>query len=259
MLTVPVPDHFGRFVFAVPRADGLVLVGLTDEPYEGEILDSPAVTAEEERFLLQTISLALERPLRSTDVLGRYAGLRPLLDGGLGGSTATADLARRHAVIEDPASGAVTVVGGKLTTYRQMAEEAVDRIAARPGVAAGRSRTANLPLVGAPARATQPPRGVPPRLWRRFGTEALELLALAHGEPEWLQPITPDLPALLLEARAAVEREGALFSDDILDRRLRLGLVPAWYEAARPAVESLLDYLRQSADDLLPAGSLIAS
>jgi glycerol-3-phosphate dehydrogenase len=133
MLGVPVPDHFGRFVFAVPRADGLVLLGLTDEPYDGEIPDSPAVTAAEEQFLLQTISLALERPLRSTDVLGRYAGVRPLLDSGSSASAVTADLSRRHAVIEDTASGAVTVVGGKLTTYRQMAEEAVDRIAARPG------------------------------------------------------------------------------------------------------------------------------
>jgi glycerol-3-phosphate dehydrogenase len=258
MLTVPVPNHFGRFVFAVPRADGLVLVGLTDEPYDGEIPDSPAVTAEEEQFLLRTISLALERPLKSTDVLGRYAGLRPLLDSGLGGSRATADLSRRHAVIEDPASGAVTVVGGKLTTYRQMAQEAVDRIAARPGVETGRSRTANLPLVGSPSRSTQSPHGVPPRLWRRFGTEALELMALARDEPEWLEPIAPDLPALAIEARAAVEREGALCTDDILDRRLRLGLVPGWYKAARPAVESLVDDLRRSGDDLSPAASLIA-
>jgi glycerol-3-phosphate dehydrogenase len=238
MLTVPVPGHFGRFVFALPRPDGLVLVGLTDEPHEGEIQDSPPVSAGEERFLLQAVSLALEKPLRADDVLGRYAGLRPLLDSGRGGSTA--DLSRRHAVLEDPASGAVTVVGGKLTTYRQMAEDAVDRVVARRGVAAGGSRTGNLPLVGAPARPMQPPPGVPSRLWRRFGTEALELMALAEEGPEWLRPIGPDLPALAIEARAAIEREGALSADDILDRRLRLGLVPSWYEAAEPAVASLL-------------------
>jgi glycerol-3-phosphate dehydrogenase len=238
MLTVPVPGHFARFVFAVPRHDGLVLIGLTDEPFKGEIPDSPPVSAEEERFLLETISLALDRPLQSGDVLGRYAGLRPLLDSGRNGSTA--DLSRRHAVIEDPVTGAVTVVGGKLTTYRQMAEEAVDRVAARPGVSAGPCRTDNLPLVGAPARQMQPSNGVPPRLWRRFGTEALELMALAEDGPAWLEPIAPDLPALAIEARAAIEREGALCADDILDRRLRLGLVPAWYEAARPAVESLV-------------------
>ena len=97
MLTVPVPEQFGRFVFACPRSDGLVLIGLTDEPYEGEPADAAEVTDEEERFLLQTISLALDRPLQSEDVVGRYAGLRPLLDSRRGGSAATADLSRRHA------------------------------------------------------------------------------------------------------------------------------------------------------------------
>ncbi len=239
MLTVPVPEHFGRFVFACPRSDGLVLIGLTDEPYQGEPADAAEVTDEEQRFLLQTISLALERPLESEDVVGCYAGLRPLLDSSRG-SAPTSDLTRRHAVIEDPASGALTVVGGKLTTYRQMAQDAVDRIVARPNVAAGPCRTATLPLVGAPPRAMQAPRGVHPRLWRRFGTEAFELMALAKRRPEWLAPIVPGLPALAVEAVAAIEREGALSVDDVLDRRLRLGLVPAWYEAARPAVESLM-------------------
>ncbi len=241
MLTVPVPGHFGRFVFACPRSDGLVLIGLTDASYEGEPADAPGVTDEEEQFLLQTVSQALDRPLQGEDVVGRYAGLRPLLDSDRGGSTATADLTRRHAVIEDPASGAVTVVGGKLTTYRQMAQDAVDRVAARPDVAVGNCRTAALPLVGAASRGRRPPRGVPPRLWRRFGAEAVELMALARDRPEWFRPIVPGLPALGIEAVAAIEREGALSVDDVLDRRLRLGLVPAWYEAARPAVESLMD------------------
>jgi glycerol-3-phosphate dehydrogenase len=256
MLTVPVPGHFGRFVFAVPRPDGLVLVGLTDEPYDREIKDSPPVTAEEERFLLQTVSLALGKTLQGGDVVGRYAGLRPLLDSGGG---ATADLSRRHAVIEDPDSGAVTVVGGKLTTYRQMAEDAVDRLAARPGVTASRSRTATLPLVGAPARPMQPPRGVPQRLWRRFGTEALELLALAVDGRDWLAPIAPNMPALAIEARIAIEREGALCADDVLDRRLRLGLVPEWYEAARPAVESVLGDSLGSQAENGPGAPLAAS
>jgi glycerol-3-phosphate dehydrogenase len=241
MLTVPVPGHFGRFVFACPRSDGLVLIGLTDAPYEGERLDALAVTEEEEKFLLETISLALEKPLRSEDVVGRYAGLRPLLDSGRGASARTADLSRSHAVIEDPASNAVTVVGGKLTTYRQMAQDAVDLVAARRGVVAGPCRTSMLPLVGAPPRAMQAPRGVPHRLWRRFGAEAIELMALAQERPEWLEPIVPGVPALGIEALAAIEREGALSVDDLLDRRLRLGLVPSWYEQARPAVESLLD------------------
>jgi glycerol-3-phosphate dehydrogenase len=217
-----------------------VLIGLTDDAYDGESPDEPRVTADEERFLLETISLALDRPLTREDVVGRYAGLRPLLDSGRGGSTA--DLSRRHALIEDPGSGAVTVVGGKLTTYRQMAQDAVDRVAARPGVAAGPCRTAMVPLVGAPARAMQPPRGVPPRLWRRFGAEALELMAMAEDRPEWLQPVAPGIPALGIEAVVAIQREGALTDDDVLDRRLRLGLVPAWYDAARDAAKPIVEY-----------------
>jgi glycerol-3-phosphate dehydrogenase len=94
MLTVPVPGHFGRYVFAVPRSDGLVLIGLTDEAYDGTVHDEPRVTASEEGFLLETISLALERPLTTEDVVGRYAGLRPLIDSGRSGSTA--DLSRGH-------------------------------------------------------------------------------------------------------------------------------------------------------------------
>jgi glycerol-3-phosphate dehydrogenase len=252
MLTVPVPGHFGRFVFACPRSDGLVLIGLTDEPFEGEPADAPGVTEEEEQFLLQTVSLALDRPLESADVVGRYAGLRPLLDSGRGGSTATADLSRRHAVIEDTASGAVTVVGGKLTTYRQMAQDAVDLIADRPGVVTGPCRTTMLPLVGAPPRAMQAPRGVPPRLWRRFGAEAPELMALATSRPDLLEPIVPGLPALAIEAVTAIEREGALSVDDVLDRRLRLGLVPNWYQEAHPAVESLMDEALAAGDQGAP-------
>jgi glycerol-3-phosphate dehydrogenase len=239
MLTVPIPGHFGRYVFAAPRSDGLVLIGLTDDAYDGAVHDEPGVTPSEERFLLETTSLALDRPLKTEDVVGRYAGLRPLLDSNRSGSTA--DLSRGHAVIEDPRSGAVTVVGGKLTTYRQMAQDAVDRVASLPRVAAGPCRTAALSLVGAPARAMQPPRRVLPRLWRRFGAEALELMAMAEDRPEWLEPLAPGVPALGIEAVAAIQREGALTEDDVLDRRLRLGLVPAWYEAARPAVESLMD------------------
>ncbi len=233
MLSVPVPGSFGRFGFAIPRPDSLVLIGLTDELYDGPIPDAPAVTTAEERFLLETVSAAVEQPLDGSDVVGSYAGLRPLL----AGDGETADLSRRHAVVEDPDSGAVTIVGGKLTTYRRMAEDAVDRIARRPGVDAGRCRTATLPLVGAPARGRQAPPGMPPRLWRRFGTEAFELLELAEDQAELLDPVAPGVPVLAVELRAAIEREGALSAADVLERRTRLDLVGDWLDAARPAVE----------------------
>jgi len=237
MVNIPVPDHFGRFVFAVPRSDGLVMIGITDDPHTGEIPDAPRPTDEDQAFLLETASLAFAQPLTPADVVGNFAGLRPLLDTG---AHATSDISRAHAVIEDSVTGAVTVVGGKLTTYRQMAQDAVDAIAARPGVAAGSCRTHTLPLVGAQPHGTPRPAGVPSRLFNRYGAEATELVALADGRPELLEPVAEGLPALGVELVAAIEREGALSAGDVLDVRTRLGLVPAWREAALPAVESAL-------------------
>jgi glycerol-3-phosphate dehydrogenase len=236
-INIPVPGHFGRFVFAVPRSDGLVMIGITDDPYDGPIPDAPSPTAGDERFLLETVSGALSRPLHPDDTVGRYAGLRPLL----AAEGETSDISRRHAVIEDPATSAVTVVGGKLTTYRQMAQDAVDVVARRRGVDAGPCRTATLPLVGAgPTSRSVTDPSITGRLARRFGAEAAEIAALADGRPELLEPVAPGLPAYGVELVAAVEREGALTLDDALDVRTRLGLVPAWRDAARPAARRLI-------------------
>ncbi len=233
-MTVPIPGAFGRFVFLHPRPDGLVLLGLTDEPYDGtSIPDEPQVTAQDEAFLLETVSRALARPLTSDDVVGRYAGLRPLLDAGDG---STADVSRRHAVLVDEDSGLVTVVGGKLTTYRRMAQDAVDVIAARPGVAAGPCVTTRTPLVGAPGTVAPVDLGdleVPARFLRRFGAEAPRVAALAAGRPELLRPLSPESPVTGAEVLFAARSEGAVTLDDVLDRRTRAGLVPAWRETPR--------------------------
>ncbi len=153
-ISAPIPGSGGsRFAFAVPRADGLVLIGITDEPYDGDTIpDAPPVSEADETFLLQSVSRVLERPLTPADVVGRYAGLRPLLAGAP--DEATADLSRRHAILAGD-DGVLTVVGGKLTTARRMAQDAVDRIAERPGVSAGACVTRTLPLVGATMGATR--------------------------------------------------------------------------------------------------------
>jgi glycerol-3-phosphate dehydrogenase len=220
-VNIPIPGHFGRFVFAIPRPDGLVMIGLTDDPHQAdELPDAPEPTAHDIRFLLQTASTAFTTPLTEADVIGSFAGLRPLL-AAPGDGDHTSDVSRAHAVIEDPETRAVTIVGGKLTTYRQMAQDALDAITDRPCV------TQRLPLVGAGQR----PVNAPARLIRRFGSEASEL---AHGDTD---PIAPGLPALNVELRTAVEREGALTAADILDVHTRLGLVPAWREQAAAAAE----------------------
>jgi glycerol-3-phosphate dehydrogenase len=233
-LTVPVPGSTSRFVFALPQPDGTIYVGLTDEPVEGDIPDVPEPTEVEIGFLLDVVGAALERPLRREDVIGAYAGLRPLLEA----EGSTADLSRKHAVLTSR-TGVVTVVGGKLTTYRQMAEDAVDatRLTDRPCL------TRDLPLLGATDREQLARIEAPERLVRRFGTEAPLVMANARevtglSDDELLaagpQGVT------LAELVFAVTHEGAVDVDDLLDRRTRLGLVPADRALAVPLAERAL-------------------
>ena len=133
----------------LPQPDGTLYVGLTDEPLEGEIPDVPEPSEPEIGFLLDVVSAAFAQDLRRSDVVGAYAGLRPLLTCRTPrGAGSTADLSRRHAVLTSR-TGVITVVGGKLTTYRQMAEDAVDAAVAGAGLAADPCRTRTLPLTGA--------------------------------------------------------------------------------------------------------------
>jgi len=228
-MTVPVPGEQNRFVFALPHPDGLVYVGLTDDPLDGPLPEVPRAEEAEIAFLLDTLSRGLERPLSRADVVGTFAGVRPLVAGAEG---RTADLSRRHVVrLED---GLLTVLGGKLTTYRQMAQDAVDLLTDVP------CRTTTLPLVGAGrVRASQlGPAG--PRLVRRYGSEAPDVAALAVEDPRLLEPVAPGVPVLGVELLWGLLAEGALGADDLLERRTRLSLVDTWAAAARPAVESVV-------------------
>lgn len=239
-LTIPVPGESNRFVFALPAPEGRVYVGLTDEEAPGDIPDVPHASDSEIDFLLSTLNTALREPLSRADLLGTFAGLRPLLDSGSG---RTADVSRKHAVLTG-ADGLVTVVGGKLTTYRRMAEDALDAALAHHTaggqVAAGPCRTKRLPLVGAASRPALARVAAPERLVRRYGVEAVDVLAEAEGEPELLQPITTDVETTGAELRFAVRHEGALDESDLLDRRTRVGLGTDARERALPAARELL-------------------
>jgi glycerol-3-phosphate dehydrogenase len=221
-----VPGTRNRYVFAVPRPDGTVQVGLTDDPVD-DISDDPEVSGDDERFLLETLSSGLARPVAHRDVIGRFAGLRPLL-GGADGS-ASADLSRRHALLDR--DGVSVIVGGKLTTYRRMAQDTVDRIVRTLGATA-ECRTTELPLVGA-GRCEEGP-ALPSRLRRRFGSEASEVAACGAVEP-----LGCEAPALQCEVGWALEAEGAVTAEDV-ERRLRLDLVPRWRELSRPAIDQLV-------------------
>ncbi len=245
----PVPGETNRFVLVLPQPDGTVYVGLTDEPVDGPVPDVPEPSEPEIGFLLDVVSAAFARQLHRDDVVGAFAGLRPLLDLSSGGSDgATADLSRKHAVLTSR-TGVVTVVGGKLTTYRRMAEDAVDAALAGAGLAAGPCRTRRLPLLGAAPREELARLELPPRLVRRYGTDAGLVLANARevsglGDEELLAPVADGIPVTLAELLFGVTHEGAADVDDLLDRRTRVGLVPADRELARPAAERALEIAR---------------
>ncbi|UOQ87826.1 glycerol-3-phosphate dehydrogenase/oxidase [Agromyces endophyticus] len=251
-LTVPHPGSVSRFVFALPQQLGRVVVGLTDEEAPGPIPDVPQPEEQEIDFLLRTISSALARSLGRSDVLGAFAGLRPLIDtGGNGGGTA--DISRRHHVAVS-ASGLVNVLGGKLTTYRAMARDAVDLACRHAGLDDTGCRTAELALVGAPASAVPfagadaAPAGrstaahdgeAPASLAARFGAEASTVLALARCDRP-ADRVAPGIDVTRAEIEFAVGAEGALDVDDVLDRRTRIGLVAPDRERAHDAVAELV-------------------
>jgi glycerol-3-phosphate dehydrogenase len=232
--TVPVPGAASRWLFALPQSDGTIFVGLTDEAVEGDVPDVPEPTDAEIGFLLNVVSASLEHPLRRGDVAGAFAGLRPLLDA----EGQTADLSRKHAV-RTSANGVVTVVGGKLTTYRRMAEDAVDAT----GITSAPSPTADLPLLGAAPAEELARLDAPARLVRRFGTEAPFVLAAARAasglpDRELLSPGPRGVT--LAELIFGVTHEGAIRADDLLDRRTRLGLVSADRDDALALAERAL-------------------
>jgi glycerol-3-phosphate dehydrogenase len=230
-LTVPVPGHFGRFALVLPQADGRVYLGLTDEPVDGPIPDVPTVPDADRDFLLDIASSVLNRRLGPGDILGSYAGLRPLLASG----GRSADISRHHAVLRS-SDGIITIVGGKLTTYRKMAEDTVDAIP----LPAGPCRTRNLPLAGAAPRAQLSTLDAPRRLIAKYGTEAPTVAAIATLDPDLGMPLAPSLDITPAEIIWAVRHEGALSADDVLHRRTRIGLVPTDLEAIRPTVTDLV-------------------
>lgn len=241
----PVPGETNRFVLVLPQPDGTVYVGLTDEPAEGDVPDVPEPSEPEIGFLLDVVSAAFARQLHREDVVGAFAGLRPLLDSTDG---STADLSRKHAVLVSP-TGVVTVVGGKLTTYRRMAEDAVDTAVRRAGLAAGPCRTRRLPLLGAAPRARLATLELPARLVRRYGTDAELVMSSAReasglADAELLAPVADGVPVTLAELLFGVTHEGAADVDDLLDRRTRVGLVPADRAATLPAAERALRLAR---------------
>ena len=218
-ITAAVPGHFGRYVFAVPWHNGLVMIGLTDDPHHGPIPDRALPDDDEEAFLLDTINAVLEDELTPEDIVGGYAGFRPLIK--TSATSSSADLSRRHALLRDSRTGALTVVGGKLTAYRRMAEDAVDDVVRVGGLQAGPCRTTELGLVGKGAAAPD----LPERLVALYGTDAATVTDYCKADPSLGEPVCEGIPLTGAEVRFSVEHELALTVEDVIDRRTRWGLV----------------------------------
>jgi glycerol-3-phosphate dehydrogenase len=214
-VVLPVPKD-RRSIFVVPWGD-VAYVGTTDTDYDGP-LDDPQCTPHDIRYLLDAVNVAVEEPITEADVLGTWAGLRPLVRDA--GSERTADLSRRHAV-RTSSSGMVTVTGGKLTTYRRMAADAVDEVMDRLD-RKGRSRTKHVRLRGATGRDAH---GLDPHLVSRFGSDARAVQRLMDDDPELAARLVPELPYRLAEVVHACREEMACTVDDVLSRRMRARLL----------------------------------
>lgn len=216
-------------VFIIRRWFDYWLMGTTDTKWDHD-RDDPAATKADVDYLLAQANRWLKRPLGYEDVVGVYAGLRPLVSG-KGDSTAA--LSRDHAVVEGP-TGMFTVVGGKYTTYRIMARDAVDAAVARLGDAVPASDTANLPILGADGyralrnrrRALAAESGLDEsridHLLGRYGSLITEVLALIAERPELGRPLPGATGYLAAEIHYAASHEGARHLDDILVRRTRI-------------------------------------
>jgi glycerol-3-phosphate dehydrogenase len=233
-------------LFVIPWHEHWI-IGTTDTPWDHDPA-RPTATRADVEYLLDHVNSVLRDPLTAADVVGVYAGLRPLLDAGA--ASDTTKLSREHAVAE-PAPGFFVVAGGKYTTYRIMAADVVDAAAAGLGRAVAPSLTRHLPIHGAVgfrelwAERERLAPGLPAatveRLLGRYGSAVNDLLAMIAQQPRLAEPLAGAPGYLAVEAVYAVTHEGALDLDDVLSRRTRIAMeYPEFGLAAAEEVAALV-------------------
>jgi glycerol-3-phosphate dehydrogenase len=216
-------------LFLIPWGDKWI-VGTTDTPYEGDRAE-PCATKEDVQYILDQANRVLEPKLRADEIIGVYAGLRPLVANNK--SATTAKLSREHTV-DRPAAGFVSIAGGKYTTYRVMAKDVVDRAVIELRRLTQESVTEKLPLVGADgyfALEQQKERiaqesgldvATVTHLLNRHGSLISEILDLIKVQPQLASTLDADLPYIKAEIVYAASHEGARSVDDVISRRTRL-------------------------------------
>jgi len=244
-MVVPKTDD-GRVIFAIPWL-GRLLVGTTDDEVTHE--EELVVKQSEARYLLKQLNRFLSRPFAIDDIVGGFAGVRPLVSQGKGAKTKK--LIREHEVEIDRESGIISVLGGKWTTYRAMAEDAVNAVQQQLGLPVGGCITRESRLSGSEGYSEAYPQtlassyGIPAataqHLSEKFGTRATAVLEVAKHEPELTQPVVDGYPAIQAEIAYAVRFEMAATLDDVLERRTGLQFY-GWQSArdAAPAAAAVL-------------------
>lgn len=241
-------------VFAIPF-QGRLLLGTTDEDYPHPDKE-PVLEAREVDFLLETLNPFLAQSVEKEAITAGFGGLRPLVQPNPQhiplhrNRSAPKSLLRDHEVEYDPVSGLLSLLGGKWTTYRLMAQDAVDAVCARLSIHAA-SRTADHLLVGAAGftedfwKKIQAEYGLKPEvaqhLARQYGVRALEVAVLIQEKPEWGQALVAGFPFVQAEVMYAVRREMAGNLRDFMARRIRLELLD-WQAtlSATPVVAALM-------------------
>ncbi len=242
---LPSKQGDGRSMFAIPWGRQTIL-GTTDTPYDGG-LDDLSLTASDLEYVLAAGNAVFKKDLTEHDVLGAWVGVRPLIK--QTGSASMSDISRRHTLVEG-ASGLLTITGGKLTTYRRMAKDVVDKIVERDGLKA-RCRTDEIALSGTrpvaelvtESTATAERLGlsaeVAASLVRQCGETAAHVLSLVAADPSLGELLSPHAPHIAAEVVHAARSEGASTVDDVFSRRMRLSLrskdagMPSALRAAR--------------------------
>ena len=216
-------------LFLIPWGDKWI-VGTTDTPYDGD-RSKPLATQEDVQYILDQANRVLEPKLKSEDILGVFAGLRPLVANN--SKSSTTKLSREHTV-DRPAPGFVSLAGGKYTTYRVMAKDAVDLAVLDLRRIVSDSVTERLPLIGADgyfaltqqvsaiARENDLSEATVKHLLDRHGSLISEILEIVAADETLAERLIPDLPYIKAEILHAASHEGALSVEDVLLRRTRI-------------------------------------
>jgi glycerol-3-phosphate dehydrogenase len=238
-------------IFSLPWY-GRTLIGTTDNDFEGDTVH-PRPAEGDTEYLLEAANEFFGTSLSQSDLVGAYAGVRPLISSG--DPRKSVDISRR-AELYETSSGMLTITGGKLTTWRRMAKQTVDRLVDREGRDAP-CRTSEIPL-GMEARSEDLEAGdwlgeaARDQLAFRYGHASRAVLDLAEQRSKLAAPIVDGSPDLLAEAVIAARLEQARSVGDVLLRRTRLGILAASRlrdaDSVMPVAETMGEELGWSAD-----------